>query len=370
MKLFYLSSTAFLIFDIDLLSHLDFEHDITYGIIIPKNDENKARNELNNWKKRKSKINFYITRLKYRRRNPLNILKYLKLVFKIRKGKFDIIFINDFDDIYLRLLFILFIRKNKTIYGLHDVVLHSGWRNNFLLNFSKRLFLKKFDTILTFSKSQGELIKSNAKKVYTIPLAPMNFGPLSETASDYNTIHFLFFGYILAYKGVDILIKAANILSKKYDNFRLLISGSCPDWETAYKPLIENNSHIVADIRYIDNKEIPNLFSKAHYLMLPYKDVTQSGPLMISYNYNVPVIASRLEGFIEFIEDGITGFTFDITNTLDLLKVLEEALLRKKEEYDTLKNNLNTAAHKLFAIENLSLQYSLMFNEIYVNQNG
>jgi glycosyltransferase involved in cell wall biosynthesis len=366
MKVFYLSSTAFLIFDIDLLTQLAHEHEITYGILIPKKDVTNSINEIDQWKQRKTNIKFFITNLKFRRRYPLNIPKYIKLIFKIRDGNFDIIFINDFEDIFLRLLLIVFIPKSKTVYGLHDVILHSGWRNNFLLNFSKRLFLKKFNTILTFSKSQGDLIRSASNKVYTIPLVPMNLGPklpAPTTSINYKIIQFLFFGHILPYKGVDLIISAANSLSKKYSNFSLLIAGNCSVWENDYKPLIESSSHIETDIRFIDNNEIPQLFSKAHYLMLPYKDVTQSGPLMIAYYYNVPAIASRLHGFDEFIEEGKTGFTFDVSNPSDLLKVLEEAILRTKNEYDILKYNLDIASNK-FKVENIAIQYTEMFNEI------
>lgn len=38
--------------------------------------------------------------------------------------------------------------------------------------------------------------------------------------------------------------------------------------------------------------------------MLPYQDVAQSGPHMIAYNYNLPVIASDINGFVERVEDG------------------------------------------------------------------
>ena len=42
--------------------------------------------------------------------------------------------------------------------------------------------------------------------------------------------------------------------------------------------------------------------------MLPYQDVAQSGPHMIAYNYNLPVIASDIEGFAERVEDGENSF--------------------------------------------------------------
>ena len=48
--------------------------------------------------------------------------------------------------------------------------------------------------------------------------------------------------------------------------------------------------------------------------MLPYQDVAQSGPHMIAYNYNLPVIASDIDGFAERVEDGVNGFLFRVND--------------------------------------------------------
>jgi glycosyltransferase involved in cell wall biosynthesis len=368
MRIFYLSSADVLDTDMNVLPHLSKDNQITFGVLIPKLSRSYWEKELKKIILKNEQIQFEIAPLKYRRRNPLNIPVYIKLILAIRSGNYDIIYLNDFEDIYFRTLFAAFIRKDRTIYGIHDVVNHSGWKQNILMEASKKMFLRKFDTVLTFSESQAKLLESKCSRVFAVPMSMKYFGDTPDIQKDYNIIQFLFFGNIASYKGLDILINAVKQLSLKHDNFRLTIAGRCSEWKALYEPMIANNKNIVADIRFIENVEIPKLFASAHYLILPYKDVTQSGPLLIAYNYSVPVIASDLDGFREYMKEGTTGFTFGASREDHLEKVLENSLLRKKKEYDYLVGNLKDFVWKKYAAENVASQYNNIFENVYKNQ--
>lgn len=367
MRIFYLSSTDVLDTDMSVLPHLSKKHQITFGVLVSKFSRSYWEKELKQIIIENKPIQFEIAPLKYRRRNPLNIPVYIKLILAIRRGNYDIIYLNDFEDIYFRTLFVAFIRKDKTIYGIHDVVHHSGWKHNILLRASKEMFLRKFDTVLTFSESQAKLLESKCNRVFAVPMALKYFGAGPCIPKDYSIIQFLFFGNIASYKGLDILINAIKQLSLKYDNFRLTIAGRCSEWKSIYEPMIANSKNIVADIRFIENAEIPDFFAAAHYLILPYKDVTQSGPLMIAYNYNLPVIASDLDGFREYIKEGTTGFIFGAAKEDQLEKVLENSLLREKEAYDHLVSNLKEFVSKQYGAENIASQYNNVFENVYEN---
>ena len=74
------------------------------------------------------------------------------------------------------------------------------------------------------------------------------------------------------------MIEAANKLYEKYGNkFVVKIYGGCSNWEH-YSKIIRYNECFDLQIRRIENDEVANLFSASDYLILPYKDVTQSGP--------------------------------------------------------------------------------------------
>ncbi|GGB20233.1 glycosyltransferase family 4 protein [Puia dinghuensis] len=367
MRIFYLSSTDVIDTDMNVLPHLSKEHQITFGVLIPRLSRSHWEKELEPAIAGNKLIQLKIVHLRYRRRNPLNIPVYIKLILAMRRGNYDVIYLNDFEDIYFRTLCMAFIRKARTIYGIHDVVHHSGWKHHVLLKKTKEMFLRKFDTVLTFSASQAKLIEPKCSRVFSVPMSLKHFGAGPGGQKNYDIIQFLFFGNIAAYKGLGMLIKAVRRLSLKYDNFRLTIAGRCAEWETVYAPMIAGIECITADIRFIENAEIPGFFSSAHYLVLPYRDVTQSGPLMIAYNYDIPVIASDLDGFREYIEEGTTGFTFDAGRGDQLEKALENAILRKRDAYEQLVAKLKSFVSKQYAAENIASQYNSVFEKVYEN---
>src|SRR5690606_32263293 len=171
------------------------------------------------------------------------------------------------------------------------------------------------------------------KYIYTISLPLIDFGPPTPDMNLNNEVKFLFFGNILAYKGLDLLLKAFKNIEDQYVNARLIIAGRCDDWEETYVPLINGSDQVIPNIRFIANHEIPLFFEMADYVVLPYRDTTQSGPLMISYNYNKPVLVSKAEGFEEFTEEGVSGYSFDLSSQGKLEQVLKGCMERSAQEY-------------------------------------
>lgn len=366
MKLYYLSTTSFADCDMNLLHHLSAKYDITYGVIIPNKNANYTEKELVNYCDN-HKINFVPFYTKYRFRDLRNIKTYLYLIKSIISANYGLIYINNFDQFYLNCLLSLTLPKTKTIVGLHDVISHSGTSGSYLVQLSKRILIKSFNAFLTFSESQATIFRNrwSKKSVYTIPLILKNFGPLA-TSIDHQTTNFLFFGNIKPYKGLDILLNSINRISCKYNSFTLTIAGRSSDWEKMYEPLLNSNALIKTYIRYIKNDEIPYFFSKTHYLILPYKDTTQSGPLMIAYNYNIPVIASDIDGFREFISDSSTGYLFDINNEFDLDRVLEKAINRSSDDYTIMVSNLQEYINHTLSVTTIVNKYENLFTKLFL----
>ena len=90
-------------------------------------------------------------------------------------------------------------------------------------------------------------------------------------------------------------------------------------------------------IKFIDNEDIPNYFIQSDFLILPYEDSTQSGPLLIAYNYNLPIISSDLDYFKEMIANEKTGFIFERGNQDSLENVIERAINMEDSQYCQMK---------------------------------
>ncbi len=363
-KLYFLSTTSFSDNQLCLIKKLEDHFEITYAVIIPKVKTNYTIKEIEN-SFEGSSIKTEIFKLNYRFRNPILIVNYLKIISKIQKANPDIIYFANFDNLYLNSILTL-LDSSKTVIAFHDVESHSGTPFQNLVNISKKILLRKFKYFQTFSATQSNILKKLVphKKIYTISLPMVDFGAIQKKKRNINVTNFLFFGNILPYKGLDLLIKAFKKIAKAHPNVRLTIAGRCNDWDDKFFPLIKDCPQIIPIIRFIENTEISKLFSITDYLVLPYRDTTQSGPLMIAYNYNIPVLVSDAKGFEEFTEEGITGFSFKIEVPGDIENKLLECLSRSNEEYESLKKTLSFFTKEKFSVNSISIKYKLMFDEI------
>ncbi|TCD01981.1 glycosyltransferase [Pedobacter frigidisoli] len=362
MTIYFLSTTFFSDVDINLLKHLAKEHKIIYGVIFSKLDSNYTIEELEDLCGRYN-IEFVPINLKYRHRNPRNLITFYKVLRSIKKSKADLLYTLDFNELYLNTMMFFLRSAKSTIVGFHDVENHSGTKNAFFANFAKHLLFKKFRFLQTFSNVQNNLLRDMypKKNIFSIPMTLKDFGekPLIEPTKQ---VCFLFFGNILPYKGLDNLMKCVNRLAEKRSNFKLIIAGRSNDWNEVYEPLIEHPEVLETHIGFIENKEIPEYFTRANYLVLPYRDVTQSGPMSIAYHYNVPIIATDLEGFREFIAEDVSGYLFDGSDVNGLYAVLENAIMRSDEEYSALKDRLASFVATEFSSESVVEKYNRMFD--------
>jgi glycosyltransferase involved in cell wall biosynthesis len=111
----------------------------------------------------------------------------------------------------------------------------------------------------------------------------------------------LFFGSLRRNKGLEILIKALSLESS--GRLQLLVAGQRPansepsiDWYQTMAREQGVDERITWLIRYIDNREIADIFSCVDVVALPYMKsfAAQSSVLSIAAAYNVPVIASEV----------------------------------------------------------------------------
>jgi glycosyltransferase involved in cell wall biosynthesis len=118
----------------------------------------------------------------------------------------------------------------------------------------------------------------------------------------------LFFGVIRPTKGLHVLLRALHELPE----FRLTIVGDFK--EASYKRRImaeiERLSKEQVNLidRFVDDDEIPGIFSKSGMLVLPYTFFfAQSGVLRLAVKYGLPVVASDVGGPGESVRSWGTG---------------------------------------------------------------
>ena len=123
----------------------------------------------------------------------------------------------------------------------------------------------------------------------------------------------LFFGYIRKirkYKGLDILLKATNQLQRRKRRITLIIVGEVVGDFDSYQRLIDQCLYpgdVQLFLRYVTEKEMSEFFLASDLVVLPYRSIYQSGIVPVAYAHARPVIASRVGGLTEIIEDGRSG---------------------------------------------------------------
>ena len=123
--------------------------------------------------------------------------------------------------------------------------------------------------------------------------------------------YILFFGFIRAYKGLDLLIEAFSAEKLRNRGIKLIIAGEFYEDDKPYRDLIKKfniGSDILIFDKFIRDEEVALFFSIADLVVQPYRSATQSGVTQIAYHFNKPMIVTDVGGLREIVPDGICGY--------------------------------------------------------------
>lgn len=231
----------------------------------------------------------------------------------------------------------------KKIIVCHDPVPHSG-KDKIVYCMLQHMY-KDADTIITHSRKFVPYLRKNYKNVAYIPLGPHHmYQDLQEKRNvmtyDDTKINFLFFGRIDEYKGIDILLHAYKIVERKHSGqVTLTIAGNGDI--SKYKKKIKELKNITVINRWINDNEVESLFSGRNLVTVcPYKDATQSGVILVSYNYEIPVIATDIGGLKEQIINGKTGFLIK-RNCADALADAMEKFIELPQTIENMRTHIS-----------------------------
>jgi glycosyltransferase involved in cell wall biosynthesis len=140
----------------------------------------------------------------------------------------------------------------------------------------------------------------------------------------------LFFGRIREYKGIEHLLAAFHLLLAKDANYRLIVAGEPKKGSEAYRDEIQQRvkkefkpEQIVLKMQFIPDKEMELYLKAADVLVLPYKEIFQSGVLFLAYSFGLPVVATDVGSFREEIVEGSTGFLCKPGDPSELAEAIE-----------------------------------------------
>lgn len=360
----WVTAEYFVDVDLPILPYLSHYYNITWLIIISKKssiDYTKIINE----KCRNTDIKYKFIYLKNRARSPKIIKDYYKLIKEIKHIGSKLTY-YDFGGLpYYFTLFYPFINKKMSIIALHNVTTPKQASNQKISAIYNSYLRHVYKNFQVFSQSQQHILKTlhSNKNILYAPLALKDFGePRTLPNKD---ITFLFFGFIRGYKRVDVLIDAAQTAYEEtHVKFRVCIAGQCDNWDE-YEKRIKYPELFDLQIRNIPNEEVADLFGKAHYFVMPYQDIAQSGAMTVGLRYNLPIIASELPAFKEFMIDNETGFFIKIANKEDLSEKMIYILKNHSQIYGRLKEKQKEFVNKALSIDYITDQYKKYLDSLF-----
>lgn len=278
---------------------------------------------------------------------PLDMVVLWKCRKILKKEKFDLIHFHNFKKISFSVLLWAKLLKIPSILTIYDYWFFCpnetlvdkkgdicrkfhGWQclKCFTIPFKFKIFLifRKIFFDFFLKNLNGYIFLSNASleigKNYGLSESKMKMIPQifesfenekKDTLSEENII--LYIGWVQYRKGLHILIEALNKIVKKFENVILYVIGE----------IEKVNQDYVSDIfRMIKNKgiekyivikgklpqdEVKKYIKKAKIIVIPEQWENMSPVVLVEAMFNKKaIVASKIGGIQEFIEDGKNGF--------------------------------------------------------------
>lgn len=203
-------------------------------------------------------------------------------------------------------------RKLTSVYRIpHALIVHTAR--------AKQRLIKEFEIepgrIIVMDHGLDEIVHPRDSDI-AVTRATLGYEPGQKVI--------LFLGWVRRYKGVDLLLDAVRFLG---EDCRVLIAGNCIDSE--YRREIEQTiedralkSRVAWEFGYLSEQRVSELLGASDVLVMPYRQIDQSGVLFAALRHGLPVVAFDVGSFREYLPDG-TGLVVPAGDTRALADALE-----------------------------------------------
>lgn len=275
--------------------------------------------------------------------SSINPITWAATANKIIQGNYDLVVLKYWHP-FMAMCFSQILKKikknstTKVITIVDNIIPHE---NKIGYNWLTQKFVHTIDGFIVMSQSVAKDIQqfSTTKPIQYNPHPIYDtYGDAlpKDTAKDYlkwdkNQKTALFFGFIRAYKGLDILIKAIPYI--KTPNIKIVVAGEFYEDKTYYDTLIKelaDSSTIELHADFISNEEVKYYFSAADVVVQPYKTATQSGISQIAYHFEKPMIVTNVGGLPEIVPHNKAGLVVE-PNPVAIANAIDDFYTNNKE---------------------------------------
>lgn len=214
--------------------------------------------------------------------------------------------------------------------------------NNKLINpvnyFNKIICVSKFNYNIHLSSK--EQLKTHLTHLY-------NFSPVIDKSVPNHSKgnSYLYFGRLSKEKGVKTLIHTFE-----RNGYNLKIVGTGELFEEIQNYINTKKLTNIEMLGFKSGSELTKLICDSSFVIVP-SEWFENNPMTIieAYALGKPVIGSRIGGIPEIIIEGETGFTFEMGNSDELLKVTNYTEIMTQDQYGVMSNKARAFAVNHFS---------------------
>ena len=209
-------------------------------------------------------------------------------------------------------------KRTKVICIFDNVIPHE---KTFIDRILTKYFTGSIDGAVVMSASVGDDLKTFRINIPVVmcphPLYDNYGSPVSredalkKLSLDSSYEYLLFFGFIRAYKGLDLLLNAFADNRFRNRKIKLIVAGEFYESDSPYRSIIAKHGisdDVILMDRFIREEEVAYLFSAAALVVQPYRSATQSGVTQIAYHFEKPMLVTDVGGLSEIVPDGKCGY--------------------------------------------------------------
>ena len=198
--------------------------------------------------------------------------------------------------------------RARVFLTIHDPKPHSGAdsRMGLPLRLAKGLGRRMADRLVVHGAvCRDEMLALDPACANRLAVSAHGVLMVPERRISADSSHLLMFGRMEAYKGLDTLVQALSILAKEGRRPPVTVAGKGEALERLAPELAGLGVRIIN--RYVPAEEALALMQQAAAVVLPYHDATQSGVVASAFGNRRPVIATRVGGLPDVVENGVNG---------------------------------------------------------------
>lgn len=197
------------------------------------------------------------------------------------------------------------LRRNqvRVVVVVHDADAHPGDGMPMRLWLQRKL-IRRADAVVALSDHVATRLREQGAvdrgRLITLSHPPFTFDDMAPPRAHGGAVRLLFFGRLLAYKGLDLLADAMAQLRAR-NAWELRIVGSGPEAPELDK--LRTTAGVTVENRWVPEDEIGKLIAWADVVLLPYREASQSGVGPAAIGAGRSVVGTKVGGLIEQLQN-------------------------------------------------------------------